>query len=415
MDRRALLRSLTTLSMLASMNPVSGHAERLIIQVGNSNELAQALTLATAGTTIVLADGSYERRNGFALDARGNSGAPIVVRAAHLGRAHLSDELAIRGGAHAWIWGLNFQGPSARLQITGQHHKVIGCRFAEFGSATAFTQDTALNLPSRTDFLEIAYCLFENPASFAPWHSVERDGQWPQYRFGIRGRHEVDRAPYDLHIHHCHFRNFPTKPSSNYRSAQADAIEIAPIGSNFGTRNLIEYCRFENIKDDAGAICDIKAGSDGIFQYNTAINCAGRVDLRSAANWIIRHNWLENTQGIAVYGRDHQLIDNQLGGGASLVRILRGNGDDSFSGAGRQQVVNCLVRCHGGALRIGTDWSGDPLDYLPVEIRVEGHGGSVDIQPGAMVTERRDYLCTESRAFRLAAEQIGPAAAPVIR
>lgn len=415
MARRTVLRSLTMLSMMASLHPVSGRAAQQIVHVGNGSELARALALATAGTTIVLADGTYERHDGFALDARGDSDAPIVVRAAHPGRARLSDTFAVRGGAHAWIWGLNFQGAAASLQMTGEHHKVIGCRFAEFGRATAFTQDTALNLPSRTDFLEIAYCLFENPTPFAPWHSVERDGAWPQFRYGIRGRHEPDRAPYDLHVHHCHFRRFPAKPSANYRSAQSDAIEIAPIGSAFATRNLIEYCLFENIDDDSGAICDIKAGSAGVFQFNTALDCAGRVDLRSAAAWTIRHNWLENTQGLAVYGRDHQLIDNQLGGGASLVRLLRGNGDDSFSGGGRQQVVNCLVRCHGGGLRIGTDWSGDPLDHLPVDVRVEGHRGAIDIEPGAQVTERHDHPCDASRAFRLTAAQVGPAAAPALR
>jgi hypothetical protein len=415
LDRRALLRSLTTLAVVVSMRPAAGHAERQIVQVDNSSELARALSSATAGTTIVLADGNYERRDGFALNARGSSGVPIVVRAAYPGRARLNGTFSINGGAYVCIWGLNFEGPTAGLQITGEHHKVIGCRFAEFGSSANFTHNAAVTLPSRTDSLEIAYCLFEKPANFAPWYSVERDGAWPQFRFGIRGRHEADRAPYGLHIHHCHFRDFPPKPSPNYRSAQADAIEIAPIGSAFDTHNLIEYCMFENINDDSGAICDIKAGSAGIFQYNTALNCAGRIDLRSATNWTIRHNWLENTQGIAVYGRDHQLIDNQLSGGASLVRLLRGNGDDSFSGAARPQVVNCLVRCHGGTLRIGTDWSADSLDYLPVDIWVENHRGAVEIQTGATVLENHDYPCGASRAFKLAADQIGPAAAPAIR
>lgn len=415
MDRRAMLTSLTTLSMVAGMHQRISHAERRILQVGSSSELAQALASATAGTTILLADGNYERRNGFALDARGESGAPIIVRAAHLGGARLSDVFAIRGESDVWIWGLNFQGPTASLQITGEHHRVIGCRFAEFGSATAFTQDTAVNLPSRTDFLEVAYCLFENPASFAPWHSIERDGAWPQFRFGIRGRHEADRAPYNLHIHHCHFRNFPAKPSANYRSAQADAIEIAPVGSAFETHNIIEYCLFENISDNSGAICDIKAGRAGVFQYNTALNCSGRIDLRSVDNWAVRHNWLENTQGLAVYGRDHQLIDNQLSGGASLIRLLRGNGENSFSGAGRQRVVNCLVRCNSGVLRIGSDWSGDPLDYLPVDILVEGHLGAMDIETGSRVAVSGDHQCLASRAFRLSTYQVGPIAAPTIR
>lgn len=413
MHRRGLLATMPALAFLAEAGAASDN-EGHIIQVGDGSELARALALATAGTTIVLADGIYDAREGFVLDGQGEGGAPIVVRAARLGGARLTSALLVRGGASTWLWGLNFQGAAARLQIVGERHKVIGCRFANFGRADIFTQDTAINLPSRTDFLEIAYCLFEHPAAFAPWRNIELDGQWPQWRFGIRGRHEPSAAPYDLHIHHCHFRHFPAKPTASYRSAQADAIEIAPIGSDFDTRNIIEYCLMENINDSTGgSICDIKAGRKGLFQYNTAINCPGRVDIRSAREWTLQHNWLENTQGIAAYGQDHRLIANQLVGEGDSIRLLRGNGDENFSGAGRQRVVNCLVRCNSGTLRIGTDWSSDPLENLPLGVRMDGHQGAVSIQPGASVTQQPDYSCLDSsEAFKLTASQVGPMAAP---
>jgi hypothetical protein len=383
-----------------------------VIRVDGGPEFAAALRDAAAGTEIVLTDGVYDGDEPFEIEAQGRRDAPIIVRAAHRGRARLTRELLVRGGGHVWLRGIDFEGATACLRVGGAHHKVLGCRFAGFGRAETFTRATAIDLAARTDFLEIAFCLFEHPAGFAPWRSVDLDGAWPQWRFGIRGRHEWDRAPYRLHVHHCHFRDFPAKPADNYRSAQADAIEIAPLGSDFATNNIIEYCLFENINNgSAGSVCDIKAGSHGVFRYNTAINCAGRVDVRSARGWLLAHNWLEGTEGIAVYGTGHKLVDNRLIGRSGSLRLLRGNGDESFAGTGRQRVVDCLVQCNSGTLRVGLDWSSDPTTHLPMDVRVAGHDGAIESH-GDIDLPTRPLPCVPSNAFRLTAAEVGPEAAP---
>jgi hypothetical protein len=379
--------------------------------VSDDNQLASALNEAVAGDQIVLANGTYSDKT--ISGKNGTSSAPIVIRAANPGQARINGKLTVNGGSHIWTWGINFQGPTAGIRIAGNQHKILGCRFADFGRSNVFTRDEAIATISRTDSLEIAYCLFENPVGFRSWTSA--DGQWPQWRFGFRSRHESAGAPYDLHIHHCHFRNFPDKPSSDYRSAQSDAIEIAPIGSNFDTRNRIDHCLFESIPDDNGSIIDAKAGRDGIVEYITAINCGGRIDLRDTDNWVLRHIWMENCQGIGVYGKNHTISDVRMSGGSRRIMLHIGNRSytDPPGTDQRRQVSDVAIQCCPEAnVRVGLDWTVSPT-LLPRNVQILGSTSSVTIASGSTnVTQSPGYVCTPSKAFKLSPSQVGTAALP---
>jgi hypothetical protein len=387
--------------------------------VSTSPGLQSALNAASSGKHIVLANGTYV--GDFSISAAAAEASPIVIRAANRGQATLSGRITIGGGSDVWLWGLDFSGRAAAggcVVVTGMRHKIIGCRFADFGSSTSFTRSEAITTGGRTDFLEIGYCMFEDPRSFRSW--TPSDGSWPQWRFGFRSWPQPAAAPYDLNIHHCHFKNFPAKPTSDYGSAQSDAIEIAYGGSNFDGRTRIHRCLFENIPDDSGSIVDAKAAKLGVIEYCTALNCAGRMDLRDCDDWAIRHIWMENCQGIGVFGKNHLIKDVIMSGGARRIMLHIGNGPYTLppgtidaSGQVRRQVSDTTVECCVGAnIRVGYDWAISPA-YLPRNVTIRGSGSAAAIAPGCTnITQSPGYSCAPSEAFKLAPADVGPGALP---
>jgi hypothetical protein len=383
------------------------------VNVTNASQLTAALADAQAGDEIVLADGSYG--GGFTISGKnGTADNPIVIRAENLLDASLGGEvntcLTISGGSHVWVHGLNFTGYILNgVYFSGQRHKVLRCRFADYGRSTYFTRSHGVTSNERTDFCEIAFCLFESPRALSAW--TPADGQWPQWRWGWRGGYQAATASYDLTIRRCHFRNFPNTSDPDYRSDQSEGIEVAATGLFVPTRMTISYCLFESLPWNQGACIDAKGGDQGLIEYCTFVTSNMRaIDLRQCRQWTVRHNWAENTSGISVYGPDHSLIGNRIVGTGSIL-LLRGNGDESIYGNAR--VTNCLVQCNIGSLRIGLDYSSSGTSYLPTGVQVNGHSGTINIQPGAGVTQNAGYSCATNQAFKLVAAEVGPEAGPL--
>ena len=378
------------------------------VNVTNASQLTAALADAQAGDEIVLADGSYG--GGFTISGKnGTADNPIVIRAENLLDASLGGEvntcLTISGGSHVWVHGLNFTGYILNgVYFSGQRHKVLRCRFADYGRSTYFTRSHGVTSNERTDFCEIAFCLFESPRALSAW--TPADGQWPQWRWGYRGGYQAATASYDLTIRRCHFRNFPNTSDPDYRSDQSEGIEVAATGLFTPTRMTISYCLFENMPWSEGAMIDCKAGDQGLVEYCTFVTSNMRaIDLRQCRQWTVQHNWCENTTGISVYGPDHTLTGNRIVGTGSIL-LLRGNGDESIYGNAR--VSNCLVQCNIGPLRIGLDYSSASTSYLPTGVQVNGHSGTVNIQPGSGVTQNSGYACPYNTAFKLTSAEVGP-------
>lgn len=373
------------------------------IKVYNPTQFQSALADARAGDHIVLADGVYS--GSFGIDKTAAPDNPIVILSDNLNQAIITGKLTVEG-AYIQVWKIKFHGPDARMEVSGNRHKVIACWFEGWGSGNS--SYPALGLPKRNDHLEIAYCMFTKPAglpSFTP------QGEYP-LRIGIRGRHrlDLDQVSFDTHIHHNYFVDFPKKQGS-YHSGQSDAIEIAPVFIDADTRWIIEYNLFEDIKSTDGSIIDVKSGRKDLVQYNTAVNCNGRMDIRSSQQTTMQFNWLENTKGIAVLGAEHKLIGNHVLGGGSIV-ILKGNGVGP-STTGYDQVKNCLLRCNVGTLRIGLDWSSTGVEYPPVNTTVEGHNpGNISWGIYSGRTFIPDYSCSPEQAFKLTPAQVGPGALP---
>ncbi len=378
------------------------------VNVKSSEQLKSALSSAQPGDHIVLASGNYT--GSYSIHKSGSAELPIVIRSAGKLGAVFSGKFAV-SGSDVWVWNLKFYGAQSGLSIIGSRHKVVGCWFEAWGtmpttttnnSADAVT-DIAVAMPHRTDNLEIAYSTFTKPAGFSGW----KPGYIQWMRFGIRGRHIADQASYNTHIHHNHFYDFPAKADpKNYRSGQCDAIEVAPIGGDFNIYTLIEFNLFENIRDPGtGSIIDIKGGAGGTARFNAAVNSPGRIDLRSANNWTVEGNYLENTGGISVYGHKHTLTDNRMTGNGSIL-LLKGVVETNANHHEGNRVRDPVLKCNSGPLKVGTDFSSTSDQFPVVNAIIEGHAGAVAL--GLQTnTVQRGAICPATRAKKLRSDEVG--------
>lgn len=410
LPRRRLLGGL----LLTTTSSMTGGGERRIVNVDGATALRRALGSAAAGTTIVLDDGVYGAIDGFSIAAAGSDRAPVVIRAGSLNRAVLTDRLAI-SGSHVRLWGLKFLGADARIDVEGADHAIVACWLEGWGRD--FSQTAAINMFERTDRLEIGYCRLTRPAAFPP---VTAAGEYP-LRMGIRGRHEPHRASYDLEVHHCHFADFPAKPSGQgYHAGQADGIENAASGAmGLEVRHHFHHNLMERMNSGDGGLIDLKACNGCIVEQNTFLDSAApggggtRLDLRSGPKAIIQYNWLENTGGIAVLGRNHLVRGNRVIGTGSIDLIA---GDEEVeTKSGKESARDCLVACNQALLRVGRDFGNrfpalDNVlrgDLSRVEFGPDGsHAGTLLIVD--------DACPVEPAAFRLQPWQVGPEAAPAM-
>lgn len=406
--RRVLLQALaSTPFWLAAADALAAD----IIEVGTGAELAAALRRATAGTTIVLANGLYAANGGFAIDAPGTGEAPIVIRAAERNKAVIASRLALKG-RHAWLSGLSFIGAEAGLDIEGMRHKVRACWFEGWGSG--FSATAAINMAERTDLLEIGYCRFTRPAPFLP---VTPQGEYP-LRIGIRGRHEPHRASYDLEVHHCHFADFPAKPTGRgYHSGQSDGIENAASGAmGLKVNHHFHHNLMQGMNSGDGGLIDLKACNGCVVAFNTFLDSVApsgnrsRVDLRNGPNAIVEHNWLENTGGIDVLGRGHVVRGNRLINAGSISLIA---GDsESETKTGKESAQACQIIGNEAPVYIGRDYG----NRFPARGNIiQGNAGPVSHGPAGSHVDNTviaDGAREPGRAVRLRPEQVGPAAAP---
>jgi hypothetical protein len=407
----ALLRSNTALVTGSITEPINGGtpgtdlpAPQNPYVVNNGSDLQARLNAAVAGDHIIVANGTYT--GNYTVPGRsGTAQNPIVIRAANMHGAIFTGNVCIQinGGNHVWVYGLRFNGfRSIGVQWTGNDHRILRNWFSDFGRTNEYINSFAMQTPNRNDRCHIGYNLIENPREFR-----EGGTSFNQTRWGYRGRHPANQSSYDLRIYRNHFRNFPNRKSAGY-SDQAEAIELAPIGGFFDTRYRIEYNLFENFAWTQGGVIDVKAGQAGIIEYNTFVNSGMRaIDIRAVKNCTARHNWMENTQGLSMYGVDHVVIGNRVVGSGGFF-ALRGNGNESLDGSSLARVVNALFQCNIGNLRIGLDYSSTGTSFLPTGVVVNGHTGSVNIQSGSGVTQNPGFSCPTNQAFKLSANQVGP-------
>jgi hypothetical protein len=317
---------------------------RRTLAVADSAALAAAITAATAGDCLVLADGAYAFP---VISKRATATVPIVIRAANRGKATVTTgSIVVRDAAGIVIEGLSFLSDGG-IKLTNSEH----CRITRLRISP---RDTA-----NVDWVEVngrSHHVRIDHNDFGPKTKVGNmlmlsgvDGQVVQYN----------------QIDHNYFHDITYGGGNGWETIRAGLSFLAPSKAF----TVIEFNLFRNTAGDPETI-SIKS-SDNEIRYNTFRQVPGEMTLRHGNRNRVHGNYiLDGGGGIRVCGADHLIYNNYLAGLKSERAIwLEGGDGDGTDVPGKQhyrvyrtQVVNNTVV--GGRIEVGGAHPLEPVDCV---------------------------------------------------
>jgi len=272
--------------------------------VSSISALQSAIDSADAGDTIVLKNGSYSVSGSIDVSGGGTAGVPVTIKAETVGGVTLSGSKSFTfSGAHdVVIQGFRFT-QSTTLEVPADSRRITFSR-DEF----VFAQSAEHNLMIRADDSVVEYSWF---------HGKNTIGVY----LGIEGAGTTDMAT-GVRVHHNYFsdQNF-----TGSNGGECIRLGVSPRALSVAGA-VIEYNLFENANGDPEAISVKSSGNT--LRYNTIRNSFGGIVLRHGNdNTVMGNRIMDGTNGIRIYGNDHEIIDNYLAG-LSKDGIVIGSGTE---------------------------------------------------------------------------------------
>jgi poly(beta-D-mannuronate) lyase len=368
--------------------------------------LETALSNATAGTTITIANGTYTDAD-LSIEANGTASEPIIIQAETAGQVIFEDDCRIKlGGSYITLTGVKFTGTYA-LSTTGASSYVIAFKSSTECSNCTLTQvqiDGYNPSSTTTDFRwvrmygqdnEISYCTFNNKTSIG------------SMIFNQRSDGNEDRTK----IHHNYFSNRVQVGTADAYN-DLDVMRIGDSGQSL-TYSYTEVYDNYFYKVNGGEPEIISNKSSGNKYYNNTFEqYLGALSLRHGNGCEVYNNFFLNlgqdesyfNGGIRVEGEDHLIYNNYIQGtnaskqnstskAGSLggINVSAGQSEDNFvlSGYGIVKnamiVNNTLVDCDFG-FRIGPDSGGSNQDQAPEDITI---ANNLLVDCGSNITNSR--------------------------
>lgn len=266
-----------------------------IVNVSTAAQLQTALNNASAGTTIVLANGTY---NGpFTITSKnGTASNPIMIRSANQSQAIISGTggFTLTTSSYITIQGLKFTNQGTAVNITGSDYIRVTRNQLALATNTAATKWIVLTgTGSSNNWID--------HNEFGPRHDL---GQMISID-GLGGQ----VAQYTL-IEYNYFHDADPQSSNGGETIRV-GLSGLQMSDGFTT---IQYNLFENVNSDLEPI-SVKSKNNTV-RYNTFRNNQGMVTNRHGddnsyyGNFFFGDGVKADVGGLRIYGADHKIYNN---------------------------------------------------------------------------------------------------------
>lgn len=341
--------------------------------VSNKTELQTAISNASAGSIIELADGIWEDVQ-ISINVDATDSEPCIIRAQNLGRVFFEGRANISlGGAYVIFEGVIFQNASGLISRSDRIEPII-----EFRDTS---NNDCVNCHVRNVKIDSYNGLASQEEDIFKWIIIY--GEYNQVSYSsFLGKNGVGSIINDNHnnstpdyskIHHNYFADrVPVGGDINGLNDQ-DAIRIGVSTTSLSDSFTEVYDNFFNNWSGEVEIISNKSGSNKYFN-NTFRDYQGTLTLRHGNGSEIYNNYFFANKnafsgGIRVIGEDHKIYNNYIegvnhkkpsgsGSGATGgINISNGKPDSAlneyYQVKNVQIVNNTLVNCD-LAIRVGT-------------------------------------------------------------
>jgi len=350
--------------------------------VTNASELNNAINAAGPGTTIILADGTWNDVF-IDVDKNGSAAAPITVTAQNAGAVFMTGNSRVHlEGSYLTISGLVFKNPANLVVSGGNIEPVIELRSCN-NCKILNNKIENYNGTESQKSMKFKWILTDGANNEIAYNSFIG-----KYGVGsIINDNRNSTAPDYLKIHHNYFADRTPINGVNDDNDQ-DAIRIGNSSTSLDDSFSEVYANyFYNFFGEIEIISN-KSGQNKYYE-NTFRKYSGCLTLRHGNNCEVFGNYFfaENnffSAGVRVIGEGHKIYNNYIQGinsfkpgGANSnatggINVTNGRLNSALNGyyqvKNAQVINNTFVNCD-YALRIGTQVSSD-LDQEPVDLIV---------------------------------------------
>ncbi|WP_232276240.1 polysaccharide lyase 6 family protein [Paenibacillus sp. 481] len=276
------------------------------VKVSTSTQLERAIAQATAGTTIVLADGTYTGSKALLISGKhGIKNSPITIKAANRGRAILAgaDVLHIVRSSHIVVEGL-------KITNTGTDTRSVAVQLD--GSNNVQLTRNTFAVPATGKKLVWLEIKGENSSH----NKIDRNdfnGKSDPAPVIASSGHGDQMSQHDV-IEYNHFRNVAFSKANGNETIR---LGLSKLSFSEG-HNKVQYNLFENCDGDLEVV-SVKSGKNDV-RYNTFINNRGGLTARHGhdnsfyGNFFFGDGVKEKVLGIRIYGNDHKIYNNYMEG-----------------------------------------------------------------------------------------------------
>ncbi len=279
--------------------------------VHNQTELNTAISNATAGTTIVLANGTWTNLH-ININKTGTNSDPITIKAESTGGVLLEGNSRVNlGGEYIFFEGVTFQNPSNlsldpiiefKSSDRCNHCKVSNVKIDSYNGTAAQEEDVFKWVLVRGQYNEISYCSFIGKNGVGSIINDNRNSSDPDY----------------TKIHHNYFGNRTPVGGVVNNFNDQDAIRIGWSGTSLSSSYTEVYNNyFDNFHGEVEIISNKSCNNK--YYNNTFNNYSGSLTLRHGDDCEVYGNYFfaDNnvfTAGVRVMGENHKIYNNYIEG-----------------------------------------------------------------------------------------------------
>lgn len=346
-----------------------------VVTVTTNTELSSAINNATAGTTILLADGIYSQNSSFAItDKNGTETNPITIKAANQGQAILTGRagFSINNSSNVVIQGMKFTGTATAVNMNNSNHVRVTRNTFELADS---------GNPSGIKWIQFG-------GSKSHHNRIDHNDFGPRVDLGqmIAFQGNV-MSQYDV-IEYNYFHDAASQPQNG-----GETIRVGLSGSSMSSGFTTIQCNlFVNLDSDPEVI-SVKSGQNTV-RYNTFINNKGQVTARHGhgnsyyGNYFYKTIDKDGVGGFRIYGNDHKIYNNYLENIPGAIHIDGGDYDAGPDGSQydstvltkhwrvyRAQVFNNTIVGSSSGIVVSKSYTYTPVDSIVANNIVTGADG----------------------------------------
>lgn len=298
---------ITLLLFLSSPNSISQEV------YSNFDDFKDAVTSATAGDEIVLAEGRYVGESITLTGINGTEAEPIIIRAEEIGKDTLDEGtyFDFRNCSYITVQGfvINISEKSTTFKLQASNNIRLTQNVFN-GIDEEYYKDDGV---SRNSSVWISIQgLWDDDVTLSHNNRIEHNRFMNKHTLGnmikIDGTNELYVSQYDV-IENNHFMNMGPRATNE--------MEVIRIGwsamSESDGFTLVQNNLFEDCNGDP-EIISVKCNKNTIA-HNTFRRCMGTLSLRHGNESTVEGNFffgegVEGTGGVRFYGSDHVIINN---------------------------------------------------------------------------------------------------------